>query len=153
MTPPDLSRRRALFGRHRLRWRHGHAEDAAPPLIAGTVSNAAGLLEFADVTAYRRGRRLLDQRRLAYTDATGHYEFTDLTARWRLPARLQCVRPGRGVLERQAETVEQGENVTVVAGTTKTADAQLADPLLITGTVTGTGGAQPSGGRDGGRTA
>ncbi|WP_310529441.1 carboxypeptidase-like regulatory domain-containing protein, partial [Nocardioides sp.] len=110
----------------------------APPDLAGTVSNAAGPIELADVTAYRFNAGSWTFADSTSTDASGHYAFTALTAQ---DYRLQFQANGQ-VQEywNDKPTLDAADSITVVPDVTKTANAVLADPLRITGTVTGTGG-------------
>ncbi len=109
-----------------------------PPAITGTVSSSAGPIDGATITAYASdGAGGWDQVDYAFSDAAGHYEFSSLS-----PQQYRLGFEASGQLPEywnDKPDVTSADNVNVVAGQTRTANAQLADPLLITGTVTGAG--------------
>ena len=102
----------------------------APPDLAGTVSNAAGPIEFADVTAYRLNAGSWTYADSTSTDASGHSEFTTLTAQdYRLRFQADAQVPEYW---NDKPTLDAADSITVVPDVTKTANAVLADPLRIT---------------------
>ena len=79
-----------------------------PPVIAGTVSNAGGPIDGADVTAYEYDAidDFWSAADFASTDAAGHYAFAGLAPKaYRL--RFSASGTGERVLERQGVAVDR----------------------------------------------
>ncbi len=104
-----------------------------PPVIAGTVSNAGGPIDGADVTAYEYDAidDFWSAADFASTDAAGHYAFTGLAPK---AYRLRFSAPG-SVSEywNDKASLSTADDVTVVAGAVQQANAVLASLTAVSG--------------------